>query len=485
LDGSKSTEGPDDAADTNLLKPSYRRLFIATMFTVCLFNFADRAVFAVLAQSIKLDLKLTDFELGLLQGLSFALLYAVLGLPIGRLAERKSRIRIVAAATAVWSAMTVACGFAGNFFQMMLARIGVGVGEAGFMPPTSSLVSDHFPANRRASAMSLIMMGTPAGLFVGSWVAGAAAQAWDWRAAFWVLGAPGLAVAVLVVAFLREPSRGLVDNAPKNPSPPPDFGAFLKAVLRKRALSRVIIGGGLAGFGMTSIAQFLAVYLSRVFDMPVREAGAYYGTISGVALALGLLIGSFGTDWLSRKDSRWPAWGAAIGLATAPFLYMLAFSARDQLVASFLLVIAGASLLIFYGPTVGMIQNCLEPRMRASGAALFAMLYTVFGAGLGPVFVGFASDRFAAAAFDAGAFFEMCPGGVAAAGAAPVLAAECAAASASGIQQALYLAVCIFFVAAGFYYWASRTLADDFHAPPAKEISPAPGLAPQAKAPAQ
>ena len=166
-----------DPGQARLLTPGYRRLFVLTMFLVCFFNFADRAVFSVLAQTIKADLGLTDFQLGLLQGLAFALLYATFGLPIGLLAERVSRLRIVAAATAIWSAATVASGLAANFGQLMLARLAVGMGEAGFTPPTASLVSDLVPRERRASTMALIMLGTPAGLFLGSVVAGAVAAA--------------------------------------------------------------------------------------------------------------------------------------------------------------------------------------------------------------------------------------------------------------------------------------------------------------------
>ena len=340
-----------DPGQARLLTAGYRRLFVRTMFLVCFFNFADRAVFSVLAQTIKADLGLTDFQLGLLQGLAFALLYAAVGLPIGRLAERFSRLRIVAAATAIWSAATVASGLAAGFVQLMLARLAVGMGEAGFTPPTASLVSDLVPRQRRASTMSLIMLGTPAGLFLGSIVAGWVAAAHGWRAAFIVLGIPGLIVAGLVLLLLREPDRGLAEGAPPDRRPAPPFGDFLRTLRGNRSLKLIIAAGGLAGFGMTSISQFLAVFLARVHDMKVGEAAAFYGSISGISLAIGLLVGSFGTDFLSRRDLRWPAWGAAIGLGVAPFLYWLAFAAESRFAASILLVLAGSTLLLFFGPT--------------------------------------------------------------------------------------------------------------------------------------
>ena len=445
------------AGQARLLTPGYRGLFVGTMFLVCTFNFADRAVFSVLAQTIKTDLRLSDLQLGLLQGLAFALLYAMAGLPIGLLAERFSRLRIIAGATAIWSAATVASGLAPGFAQLMLARLAVGLGEAGFSAPTSSLVSDLVPRQRRASTIALIMLGTPVGLFLGSIAAGAIAARYGWRASFWALGLPGLLVAGLVLLLLKEPDRGLAEDAPPERRPPPPFGAFLGELRRNRSLRLVIAGGALAGFGMTAMSQFLAVFLARVHHMKVAEAGAFYGSISGLALAIGLLAGSFGTDWLSRRDLRWPAWGAAIGLGCAPFLYWLALTAESRAAASILLVLAGSTLLLFFGPAGAMVQNLLQPRMRATGAALYMMLYTMIGAGLGPTFVGFVSDRLAARAF-AGDYAAACPPGSASA-----LAPACAAASAAGVQQALMVAVCVFFLSALLFLLAARTLRDDLY----------------------
>jgi hypothetical protein len=222
-------------------------------------------------------------------------------------------------------------------------------------------------------------------------------------------------------------------------------------------LRLIIAGGGLAGFGMTAMSQFLAVFLARAHHMKVAEAGAFYGSISGLALAIGLIAGSFGTDWLSRRDLRWPAWGAAAGLGCAPVLYWLALTAESRAAASILLVLAGSTLLLFFGPAGAMVQNLLQPRMRATGAALYMMLYTMIGSGLGPTFVGFLSDRFAARAF-AGDYAAACPPG-----SQHVLAPACAAASSAGVQQALMAAVCVFFLSALMFLLAARTLREDMY----------------------
>ena len=450
--------------DERLLSAGYRRLFVGTSFLVAVFNFADRSVLAVLAQPIKHSLALSDFQLGILQGVAFAFLYALLGLPIGRLAERYSRVKIISAAILFWSVMTTACGFIGSFVQLLLCRVGVGVGEAGAQPATSSLVSDHFPRERRASAMSLILLGTPVGTFLGATLGGVVAAHWGWRAAFFALGIPGLIVGLLVLLLLREPRRGLADNAPREPVPLPNFGAFLWVVAHKRGLLFVILGGALAGFGMTAISQFLAVYLARIYQLPVQQAGALYGTISAIALSCGLLIGSFGTDWLSRRgDRRWPAWGPAIALATAPLLYWVAFNTHSILWGSVMLCISGATLLIFYGPTLAMIQNLLEPRMRVTGAALFAICYTIFGSGLGPAAVGWMSDHFAQSVFAGADYLAACRGGKAALAAAKMVDDPCAMAATYGIKSALMSSVCVFFLASICFLLASRTLRQDFY----------------------
>jgi len=456
--------GPLQDDDERLLSAGYKRLFVGMSFLVATFNFADRSVLAVLAQPIKHSLALSDFQLGILQGVAFALLYALLGLPIGRLAERYSRVKILSAAILFWSLMTTACGFIGSFMQLLLCRVGVGMGEAGAQPATFSLVSDHFPRERRASAMSLILLGTPVGTFFGATLGGVVAAHWGWRAAFFALGIPGLIVGLLVLLLLREPRRGLADNAPREPTPLPNFGAFLRVVGRKRGLLFVILGGALAGFGMTAISQFLAVYLARIYQLPVQQAGALYGTISAIALGCGLLIGSFGTDWLSQRgDRRWPAWGPAIALAIAPMLYWVAFNTPSILWGSVMLCISGAALLSYYGPTLAMIQNLLEPRMRATGAALFAICYTIFGSGLGPAAVGWMSDHFAQSVFAGGDYLGMCRGGKAALAAAKAIDDPCAVAATYGIKSALVASVCVFFLASICFLIASRTLRQDFY----------------------
>lgn len=449
--------------ERRLLSPGYRGLFLFSLLVLCAFNFADRAIFAVLAQTIRVDLKLTDFQLGLLQGLAFATLYAIMGIPFGRLAEHFSRLKILAVVTALWSASTAFCGMAQNVIQLGLARFGVGMGEAGFLPAAASLVSDHFPAKRRATAMSIIMLGTPVGTFIGSLVAGSVAAEHGWRAAFYALGIPGVIVAGVMYLVLKEPRRGLVDNEQKAPTPVPKLGVFVKTMVERRALRYLVIGYAFAGLVMTSMSSFLNVFLQRTFHLQVRESGALFGTISGASITIGLIIGALSSDWLAQRDKRWSAWIAMVGLFFAPIIYFFGFRMESVAGASIVLTAAAAVLLLFYGPTFGMIQNLLEPKMRASGMAVFSTFYTLFGAGLGPPIVGFLSDRFAQKAFGAQNFIATCPGSVAPKGSPQALVDACANASAVGIQQAMTIIVCSAFISSVCYFIASRTLKEDLY----------------------
>jgi len=454
-----SASGPD------LLSPRYKARFVTLMFTVATFNFADRAVLSAVIQSIKQDLGFSDLQLGLLQGAGFAIVYALLGLPIGWLAERVSRVKIIACATAIWSVATVLTGAAGSFLHLLMARVGVGVGEAGFTSPATSLSSDHFRDRKRASAVAMIMLGSPAGQLVGAVLGGVIAQHYGWRTAFVVFGVPGVLLAVVVAMVLREPSRGLADGkAPASKTATkPALKELFKVIAAKPALGQVLIAGPIAGFGMTSISQFMAPFLIRSQHLSVGMGGTVFGLVSAVSLTIGLIVGAFGTDMAGKRDRRWSAWGPAIALSLAPWVYIAAFHA-DGLAATAALLLAGGSLLLcFYAPAIGMIQNMCPPHLRALAAALYSTLYSLFGLALGPTFIGFTSDHFAARHFIGGSFATQCAGGAGAKGAAAALSAACRQASSEGLRDALSVGVLVFLWAAVHFALASRTYRQDLY----------------------
>lgn len=415
-------------------RASYRGWLLFVLLLVCLVNYADRSVVAAVAEPLRRDLGLTDTQLGWLQGLSFALLYSVLGIPFARLAERYSRVRIIAAATFVWSLMTALCGAAANYAQLLLIRVGVGVGEAGFMAPASSLLGDHFRPEQRTLASSIMMLGVPCGALIGAMSGGMVAQSLGWRWAFLIMGGPGLLVALLVWLSLREPPRGLAEG--KVEEDVPTLDTVTRQCFSNPSFCHVLMGGILGGFGLHGLGQFLNVYLVRVYHLSYREAGALYGMQSFASISIGLLLGGFVAGYLGRRDPRWYCRIPAIGLFASVPIYLLAFQSTHLQTSLLLIILAGSSLLLHYGPSLALIQNLASPRTRASVVAVYMLFVNAVSQGLGPPLVGFLSDHFNA---QAAPWLGCVPGG------------ECPQAQALGVRYAL-MASTVFYAWGGIHY---------------------------------
>jgi MFS family permease len=442
-----------------LLEAGYRWRLLLILTCIATLNFADRSVLSVTMVLVKQDLHLSDGQLGLLQGLSFALLYTLLGIPIGRLAERFDRRLILACAVAVFSLMTLLCGVASSFIQLFILRMMVGVGEAGFMPPTSSLLSDHYPATKRASALSIVMLGSPFGSMTGNIVGGIIADHWGWRTAFVVMGVPGFLMAALLLIVLVEPPRGLADGlTAAERTPPPPFGETLNYVFRKPAFVHLTMAATLASFGLVSIGQFQALYLRRTFDLSLTMAGTINGLTTVVALSAGTLCGGFVSDYLGRRDRRWSTWAptAALLVAACGYCFGLTRSSLPFYVAG--MAMGASSLLFYYAPTYANVQNLVGPRMRATAVAIVAMTSGLLGSGLGPTVVGSISDLYAAQAF--GGAIGVCHSAVATVG---DLAARCHAAEVIGLRYALITTTVCAMPWGALHFWlASRTLLRDY-----------------------
>lgn len=448
-----------------LMARGYRIWLVVVLLLLSTLNFADRAILSVLAQPIKEDLKLTDTELGMLQGLGFAILYSLLGLPLGWLAERVSRKNLIAVCVAIWSFMTSACGFAGSFGALLLGRVGVGIGEAGFQPPTSSLVADHFKADRRGTVMAIILLGAPLGFLIGQSLGGWVASVWGWRVAFFALGLPGLFAALITWLTLREPPRGLADGAVAAQAPPSMKDAIV-TLWSKPTFRHLLAGFVVGGFAMNAIAQFVLPFYLRSFSLPLATAGALFGTIAFSSNGLGMLLGGLGFDRLSRRDARWPLWGPAVMLVLAAPLYLAAF-ASHAIAASFAFIwFANLTMATHLAPSLSTVQNVAAPHMRAMATAIVWMVMGLLGAGLGPTLMGMASDYFAGRSFSAGDFIQSCPGGRAPEGAAAALDAACRAASMQGVRMALMCGTVFFLWAAIHFLLASRTVKRDLYVPP-------------------
>lgn len=452
---------PADAPH-RLLGRGYKAWLIFVLLLVAIFNFADRAILAVLAQPIKEDLHLSDTDLGILQGFGFAILYSLLGVPLGMVAERINRIRLIAVCVAIWSFMTAACGLAGTFSTLLLGRIGVGIGEAGVQPPTSSLMADHFRFDRRASVMAIVTLGSPMGFLVGQSAGGWVAARWGWRAAFYGMGIPGILVALLVWFTLREPPRGLADGRIVR-SAPPSLRSVVRYLLAKPAYVHLLAGSTISSFTLTAIANFVLPFYLRGFGMPLALLGALFGLVSFTSNGLGMLAGGFGFDWLSRRDVRWSLWGPALALILCIPAYFGAFVSRDVSVSLAFIWIGNFVLITYFAPTSGTMQNLVGPHMRATSAAISALVGGLLGAGLGPTILGILSDHFARTLYAAGDFMTRCPGGRAPGGPGSAGDMACLSASTGGLRYALISVLVMFVWAAIHYLLASRHLKDDLY----------------------
>lgn len=453
-----SVTPPAKAAD--LSSPRYNRVFIILLCLAGLFNFTDRNLFPVLAQSIKQDLRLSDLELGLLGGPSFAFVYALAGLPLARLADCRNRVRIIAVTTVIWSIFCTTCGLAQNFVQMLFARAGVGIGEAGFFPATTSLVGDQFPAERRASILSIIQLGSPASTIFCAILAATIGTIWGWRAALIAAGLPGILIGLAIWVMLKEPTRGALDGEATAKVDLP-WRTAIAQLLRQPTFVRVTIAAALVTFCVNAIAVFYVSYFVRIHGWTLAQGGYAFGVIQCIAATVGLLAGGFGADWLARRDTRWRCWLPAIGLLFATAAYITAFQQSQALVAAGFILIGGMCLFTFYTPSIAIVQDLADPRSRATAVAIFLLTGTLLGVGIGPVAAGFASDLFAQRHFDQGSFLALCPGGKALPGASDILSNACMRASAIGLTSALTISPIPLLLSSAIYVYASRTLKRD------------------------
>ena len=450
-----------------MLRPRYQRWVVFVLLLVAIMNFADRAILNVLAQPIKEDLHLTDTDLGILQGLGFAILYSVLGIPLGMLAERTSRTRLLAGCIAIWSVMTATCGLASSFTTMLLGRIGVGIGEAGAQPITNSLVSDHFRRDRRGSILAITLLGAPLGFLLGQSAGGIIASDWGWRAAFYAMAIPGLLVGALVLFTLREPPRGLADGVVGTGAveAAPSFPEVIRYLFGKPTFRQLLAGFVLAGFAMNAVANFVLPLFLRGFTVPLATIGVLFGVVSFFSNGIGMLIGGFWFDRLARRDQRWAMRAPALSLLFCIPAYAGTFLSTALPVALAFLFIGNLLLATHMAQTMATMQNLAKPRMRATSSAVVALAIGILGAGFGPTVAGFLSDIFGERAFASADYFGQCPGGRGLDGMGTALDAVCLAASTEGLRLALLSVLAVFAWAAVHYWLAARHIESDIYAP--------------------
>ena len=453
------------------LTRGYRAWALFILMLLNALNVADRQGLAAVAPALKSDLRLTDTEMGLIQGLAFAIFHSLLGLPLARLAERRSRTRIVAASMALFACFSALAAQIRGFTALLVCRVGVSIGDAGLGPPVSSLLGDHYPANRRASAMTIIWLGAPVGALLGSAVGGWTAQHSNWRNWFIGLAIPAALVALMAWLTLVEPRRGSYDVLPANASGPdssgpdataiPTFATAMRFLLSKPAMRHVLLGASFAAIALNGLGQFWPRYLIAVFHIGTAAAGRFLGLFAVVSMASGLALGGFGVGWAAKGDRRWYAWGPAIALAISMPLYEMGFLQPTLARTLSLLVPAQIALFVFFTPTLTIAQNMVGATMRASSAFTASIVISLVGTGLGPILVGAISDLVARHTFTLGQFRSACPGGAALPTANSLIQHACTEASSRGISTAMASITALLLLGSLHFLIAARTIRAD------------------------
>ena len=385
-----SVDNPEGRARKFNPSYSYYALGVLTVAYIC--NFVDRQILAILQESIKAELGLMDWQLGLLSGIAFAIFYVSVGIPIARWADKSNRRNIVAIAIATWSFMTALSGLAQNFVHLLLARIGVAVGEAGGSPPAHSIISDLFPPHRRATALSIYSMGVYFGILCGFLIGGWVNDFYGWRMVFFVIGIPGILWALVVRFTLREPPRGQSENIEKVLDAPP-VGEVLRLLWSRKSFRHMSLASGLHSFVGYGLGHWIASYFIRTYDLTsTGELATWLGLITGFAGAAGTFAGGYLADRYGRRDPRWYLWipGLAALLAIPSFLLVYLLEAYHLALVFY--IIPQFLAAMFIGPTIAMTHGVVSLRMRALASSILFFVLNLIGLGLGPLLTGILSD---------------------------------------------------------------------------------------------
>ena len=442
--GANASEGSGPAVP--LVSAKYRSYALVVLLLVYTVNFLDRQVVTILAEPIKNELHILDWQIGLMTGFAFAIFYTVLGLPIARLAESFNRPWIIAGSLTVWSGFTIACGQATNFVQLILARVGVGVGEAGCTPTAHSLISDYVPKEQRASALAFFSIGTPLGSLLGLTMGGVMADMFGWRNAFLLAGIPGLFLTLLVLTTLKEPRKQLAKDAQRHVAGQGHFGATLKYLGGKRTFWLIAFAAATQAFIGYGNAPFAASFYFRNHGPEIAHLATQFHLKSAgfLGLALGLIggtagiISSFVGGWLAdraaKRDLRAYMSVPAVAAILSPIFSVMVYLNPTALGALGVTVVPGLLGSLWYGPVYASAQGLVPPHMRATAASVLLFVINLIGLGAGPLAVGALSDILAG------------PGGLG---------------SADGVRWALICSSCCTVIAAGFFWSARRTIRED------------------------
>ncbi len=414
--------------------PGVRAWFALGMLCfIYVLNFLDRQLLAILAKPIQDSLQVTDSQLGLIGGLYFALFYCLISIPVAWLADRSNRVKVLSFACALWSAATLACGLANTYPQLVVARMAVGVGEAGGVPPSYAIISDYFPPGRRGTALGIFNLGPPLGAALGIAFGASIAAAYSWRHAFIVLGVVGIVAALALLLTVREPRRGGLDQAVVNApagvrAPPSKFLPTLKMFFTRPELLLAALGSGATQFVTYGQGNFTTLFLMREKGMSLNEVAVWYALVVGIGMSAGIFVSGRLLDRYTRRYRQAYALLPAVALALAVPFYVGFVWAPSWPLAIALLVGPTFFNYFYLSAAVTLVQEEVRPDQRVMSGALLLLIMNLIGLGLGPTFVGAASDYFRASHPE------------------------------HSLQMALYALVPAYFVAIALFLWLARVL---------------------------
>ncbi len=368
-----------------------RRYAMVILAIVYMFNFIDRQILAILLPAIRDEFQVGDTVLGFLSGTAFALFYVTLGVPIAQVADRWNRCNLIALAVAVWSGMTALSGFAQNIVHLTLARIGVGIGEAGCSPPAHSMIADMYPPQHRSTAMGFYTLGISAGIMLAYLAGGWVAQNIGWREAFLIVGLPGLALAAVVRFTIQEPARGASESRIDSGASPRLVDVF-RFLVARRSFVHMGVGAGLSAFVGYATINFMPSYIVRSFGMDLAELGFWLGIIIGIAGGFGFFVGGYIADTVGRERRQTSFRFLALAMIVAAIFSVLVFLAPTAFYCLLLLVIPAAISNFYLAPVLAQAQGLVSLRMRSVASALVLLIINVIGLALGPLLTGMLSD---------------------------------------------------------------------------------------------
>ena len=368
-----------------------RHYALGILVVVYTFNFIDRQILSILLEPVKADLGLSDTAMGMLTGFAFAMFYATLGIPIARYADRSNRRNLIALALGIWSFFTALSGVAQNFWHLLAARIGVGVGEAGCSPPAHSMIADYYPAEQRATALGIYSLGIPIGIMFGLFAGGWINELFGWRMAFFVVGVPGIILALVVRFSLAEPPRGMAEGRADSGTQP-GVGETLAYLWQKKSFRHMSFAAALTAFVGYGFVTWAPAFLIRSFGMGTGEIGTWFGLILGIPGGIGIVMGGWLADKFGAKDPKWYLWTTAIALILVTPFNIVVYLAADSTMALLGMIIPVLLGNFYQATTFSQTQGISELRMRAVAAGILLFIINIIGLGFGPQVVGVISD---------------------------------------------------------------------------------------------